>query len=134
MTDEKEQRPRLPNGKTMTPENIERFFAQAEQGMRRAAARMLAGFLVEQGRGAEDGGYSGGFSYCDTPDPGAAPEVFYSQFVNGQCVGAMSIPRHDLQEMAMTHVIEPAYAKAQLELNAEREQVRPSLWKPGDAQ
>lgn len=112
----------------LTKAHIERWFARAGAKMKKMASQELAAHLSATGAGADDGGYNGSYSTV-VEEPGGTKKVLYSQFIDGVCVQAVSIPFDDMKSMAMEYVIEPAYAESQLKLAAP---ARPSIWKPGD--
>lgn len=122
----------LPDGKKMTPGNIERYAAKADSDLRRNATQLLAAELSRSGEGASDGSYTGTFSSLSDPTTPGRPNILIATFLRGVCIQAARIDMDDFRHMAMDYVVEPAYAAAAIEAMEEREEVKPTLWKPGD--
>jgi len=118
---------KLPNGKPLTRGNVERWFGPLVAAMKKMASQELSVHLGAVGDGADDGSYDGSYSTVFEQD--GRKLVLYSQFVNGVCVQAVSIPFADMESMAMEYVVEPAYVASQSETVG---LVRPAIWKPGD--
>lgn len=122
----------LPNGKRMTPENIERWFAaDVVPKMKKRASRELSVFLTKEGKGEEDGGYEGGYSFAMADSTGKR-FVVYAQFIRGVCVQAVNIPLEEMEHMAMEYVVAPAQTKAALESIVDMKETVTRLWMPGE--